>query len=149
MPVSPQAVANAFIEIAREEKMSLTNMQVQKLVFLAQGYALALIGSCLYENNIHAWQWGPVIPSLYKKLRKYGSGVVSETLEAPDSVVKDTSEFEIILGVWENYGKFTGGQLSAMTHKPGSPWDKQWKRKEFDPIPPEEIKEYYKRLAEV
>jgi uncharacterized phage-associated protein len=148
MPVSPQAVANKFLELARANGKQLTNMQLQKLVFLAQGYSLALLDKSLFEKDIHAWQWGPVIPSLYNELRKYGSGVVSEALSTDDAITPSTPEAEIIEGVWEGYGSRSGAQLSALTHQSGSPWEKQWNRKKFDAIPPDEIKVYYKKLAE-
>ena len=148
MPYSPEAVANAFLGLARAEEKQLTNMQVQKLVFLAQGYSLAILGRCLYENNIHAWQWGPVIPRLYKALQAYGSGVVRDQLKADDEVPSTCEEYEVIQGVWGGYGEYSGGQLSALTHKPGSPWEKQWERKRFAPIPVEDIKDYYTALVE-
>lgn len=147
MPASPNAVANAFLQLARENGKSLTNMQVQKLVFLAQGYSLAVLGRCMYENNIHAWQFGPVVPRLYKDLQVYGSGNVEADLKSDDIIDPQSEEFEVLAGVWDAYGSSSGGQLSALTHKAGSPWEKQWNRKRFDPIPVEEIKAYYEELV--
>ncbi len=147
MPISPNAIANAFLALARAEDKTLTNRQVQKLVFLAQGYSLALLERCIYENNTHAWQWGPVVPKLYKALQRYGSGIVTEDLNAQDSVVHGSEDYEIVAGVWDAYGMYSGSQLSALTHKEGSPWAKQWALKPFDPIPVSEIKSYYKELV--
>ena len=148
MPASPNAIANAFLRLARANNgKSLTNMQVQKLVFLAQGYSLALLGRCIYENNTLAWQWGPVVPKLYKALQKYGSGFVTEDLPAEDEVVEGTDDYEITAGVWDAYGAYSGSQLSALTHKEGSPWAEQWDLKRFDPIPIDDIKSYYGKLV--
>ena len=122
-------------------------MQLQKLVFLAQGYALATLGHCLFERNIHAWQWGPVIPSLYKSLQKYGAGKVTESLDASDFIGESSEEYGVISAVWQAYGGYTGSQLSDITHRTGSPWSRTWERKQFDSIPVDEIKDYYCKLV--
>ena len=85
MSVSSYTVANEFIALAKNEGESLTNMQLQKLVFIAQGYTLAILERQLYYHNTHAWQWGPVVPKLYKSLQKYGSNIVTERLPSEDS----------------------------------------------------------------
>lgn len=142
------AVANEFLRIARLEQKTLTNMQVQKLVFLANGYCLALTGSPLYYHNTHAWQWGPVIPQLYKALQKYGNNAVTDDLSAPDAIApEDTEAFGIIRGVWRGYGNRSGFELSSLTHQQGSPWWQTWEKDQFGIIPAETIAAYYKKLV--
>ncbi len=147
--VSSQVVANEFLRLARSEERNLTNMQVQKLVFLAQGYCLALLDRPMYYHNTHAWQWGPVVPKLYKDLRKYGSGIVMENVPSPsdESIDPDSREHEVLTGVWKAYGNYTGGQLSALTHREGTPWFKTWMENKFGVIQLEDIQEYYHRLV--
>ncbi len=144
--ISSHAVANAFLALAKRNSKPLTNMQVQKLVFLAQGYSLGVLDREIYYHNTHAWQWGPVIPNLYKSLQHYGSGNVTEPLPTDDELIEGSDEFGIVEGVWGAYGEYTGAQLSTLTHKPGSPWSKQWNLKEFGIIPLDEIKSYYVNL---
>lgn len=148
MATTSHAVANEFIRLAREQDKQLTNMQLQKLVYIAQGYSLAINDSPLYFHNTHAWQWGPVIPKLYKSLQKYGSGTVTEFLETSDKVEADSQDEEIIRAVYENYGDYTGSQLSALTHKPETPWSDTWKEKQFSIIDLNLIEKHYKRLIE-
>lgn len=148
MEVSSHAVANAFLKLAKAKGKPLTNMQLQKLVFLAQGYALALLDRPIYYNNTHAWQWGPVVPKLYKSLQRYGAGIVTEELQSEDVLAEDSDEYGIVEGVWDGYGSYTGGQLSTLTHKPGSPWETQWSAKQFGVISTDDIKAYYKGLVQ-
>lgn len=147
MAVTAHAIANAFLKLAKSEGKTLTNMQLQKLVFLAQGYSLALLDREIYRHNTHAWQWGPVVPKLYKSLQKYGSDAVTETLTAPDELLEDSEEYGIVEGVWEAYKGYSGSKLSAISHRPGSPWDQQWREKQFDVIPLDRIKAYYRDLV--
>ena len=148
MTVSAHAIANEFIKLAQEEGKSLTNMQLQKLVFLSQGYTLAILDHPLYYHNTHAWQWGPVIPKLYKPLQKFGRSLVTDQLEADDTLPQDSEEMEIVRAVWEGYGHLSGGQLSALTHKPNTPWSTTWESNQFGVIPEDLIAEHYKGIVE-
>ena len=146
MPVSAQAAANAVIRLARDEGCPLTNMQLQKHVFLGQGYCLALLDAPLYYQNTHAWQWGPVVPKLYKALQRYGSGQVTEEIAADDEIDPASDEYGVLAGVWNAYKRYSGAQLSALTHREGSPWFKTWNQAKFGVIPLEDIKTYYSGL---
>jgi len=146
MAVSSHAVANKFLELAQKDGKSLTNMQLQKLVFIAHGYTLALLERPLYYNDTYAWQWGPVIPKLYKSLQKYGRNVVREKLDSEDTFPEDSEEKDIVEAVWEGYGRLSGGQLSALTHKEDTPWSVTWESTPFKVIPQSLISEHYKNL---
>jgi len=124
-------------------------MEVQKHVFLGQGYSLALLGleRPLYHNNTHAWQWGPVVPKLYKALQRYGSGHVTEEISADDELDTASQEFKILRAVWQGYKKYSPFQLSELTHRPGTPWSKTWETSKFGIIPLEEMQGYFHRLV--
>jgi len=145
---TPCAVANEFLRLAAEEGRVLTNMQVQKLVFLAHGYHLAILGQPLYSHATYAWPFGPVVRTLYEQLRQYGNGEVTAALPTKDQVAADSVAADIIAGVWEGYGDRTGSQLSALSHKKGSPWRQTWEKDKFGVILPDTIAAYYKSLFE-
>ncbi len=148
MSVSSHAVANEFIALAKSEGRALTNMQLQKLVFIAHGYALAILDNPLYYHDTCAWQWGPVIPKLYKSLQIYGRNFVTEPLESEDSLDPDTDEMDIVKAVMKGYGHLSGSQLSAMTHKPNTPWSKTWDQNPFGIIGEHLIEDHYKEIIE-
>ncbi|MDD5125379.1 type II toxin-antitoxin system antitoxin SocA domain-containing protein [Methylovulum sp.] len=148
MTVSSHAIANEFIALAKSEGKALTNMQLQKLVFISQGYTLAILEHPLYFHNTHAWQWGPVIPKLYKPLQKYGRNFVTESLESEDVLDQNSEEMEIIKAVWDGYGHLSGGRLSELTHKPNTPWSITWENNQFGIIPENLIAEHYKGIVE-
>lgn len=138
------AVAQAFLDLAAHENRNLTNMQLQKLVFFAHGVHLAAYGSPLIEEPVRAWDFGPVIPDLYEKLRKYGKGFVQSPL-APEArtLDPDGSEFQAIRSVWEAYKSFDAWALSKISHLPGSPWSKVWEKNRYADIPNQLIRDYY------
>lgn len=148
MPYDSRQVANAFLELAEKSQTKVTNMQLQKLVFLAQGFSLALRDEPLTYHNIHAWQWGPVLPKLYKACKQYGNMPIQEKLSVPPEagfeIPPDSIDHAIIRGVWESYGHWTGGQLSALTHEAGSPWDVTWKTSPYGIIDVGVMQDFYK-----
>src|SRR5687768_4006741 len=73
-------VANEFLRQAKERGTKLTNMELQKLVYIAHGYSLAILDRPLIKQYVEAWRYGPVIPDLYHALRQYRSGDVTELI---------------------------------------------------------------------
>lgn len=149
MPYNSIAVANQFIDLAAKSGQKLTNMQLQKLVFLAHGISLALTDKPLTYHNIHAWQWGPVLPQLYKRFSTYGSSPVDKSGVCDEAMPETGEESEVIASVWKNFGNLTGPQLSALTHQTGSPWDIVWNSDQYGIIPNELIQNFYKKQPHV
>lgn len=139
------AVAQAFLDLATNEDRRLTNMQLQKLVFFAHGTHLAAYGEPLICDPIRAWDFGPVIPPLYDRLRQYRSRYVDPVIDpgARDQVDPKGSMSQCVGAVWKAYKDHDGWSLSRITHLPGTPWSEVWERRQYGDIPNELIREYY------
>lgn len=146
VPLLAKSVANEFLELAKRDKKPLTNMQIQKLVYIAHGFNLAFYDAPLIEEQVKAWTWGPVIPPLYNKLKKYGNGSVTDLISDTPKVPDEGTDLALINEVWKGYGRYTGAELSAITHQAGSPWDVTWRTDNFGVIDDALTTEYYKSL---
>ena len=136
MKIHSTAVANRFLQLAKANGRELTQMQLQKLVYIAHGWSLAVLGRPLTSDSIRAFDYGPVYPELWTALKRYGRSPVSRPIkvkdfgfgdfqpDANDAVVGefDPDTAELISLVYENYGHFHAFQLSALTHEPETPW---------------------------
>lgn len=123
----PRAVANKIYELMQSDGRTVTLMQIIKLVYLADGWSLALRGVPLSKHSPQAWQYGPVFPTVYKAFKKFGSRPITEFAADPRSgvaVSEDFSEDEVALlrQVVESYGALHAFRLSEIMHKPGTPW---------------------------
>lgn len=142
-----RAVANKFIELAKSDNNLLTPMQILKLTYMSHGWMLGLYSLPLFKNRIEAWKFGPVIPILYGEMKGKGSRHVTSPLNAPycEFAPVHTDLFD---QVYRKYGRYTGNQLSQMTHQKDTPWDKVYKEGEFNiEIPNDLIEEHYRKLA--
>lgn len=143
-----RVVANSLIERSVEEETPLTPLQIIKLVYMCHGWMLGLYNHELSEQKVLAWIYGPVIADVYRSLRKYGRTCVSEKIYIPDEEFSDL-EVDLIMQVYRKYSPFSGIQLSALTHAPGTPWHKIWHRRGRNSIIPNSlIASHYAGVAE-
>lgn len=130
MSYSSAAIANYFIKKATEQERVLSPLKLIKLVYLAHGWHLALEKEPLINEPIVAWQYGPVIASLYHRFKKFGNDNITEyaPVNVSDEKHLTTSKNTLALldRVWEVYNKLTAIQLSNLTHEKNSPWDIAW-----------------------
>ena len=135
-PYDAVTVANRFIELAKADAgKRLTPMQLIKLSYIAHGFSLAINKRPLLNESVEAWRYGPVVPSLYRKLKKYGSGDVTESLSPAFAGLKterlDEDDQKLIDTVYQKYGNLNGIQLSHLTHRSGTPWDVTYSPDEY------------------
>ena len=157
-----RAVANYLLAKAEVEQMPLDPMKLLKLIYISHGWRLGLSGGRpLIQQQVYAWPYGPVIPEVYLAFRQPGGTPVNHKANffdretgqwEPYHTVFDAAEKAVIDRVWETYKKFTGPQLSTITHREGTPWHTVTKGLPKDkirdiPIPNPLIEEHYRALA--
>jgi uncharacterized phage-associated protein len=150
MANSATAVANRFLELAAHAGKSLTPLQLIKLTYLAYAWNLELTGKRLFEEQPQAWQYGPVIPSLYHKVKSFRDQPIIGALPADwfgSGQSLSAQEQSVIDQVFKAYAGFSGIQLSSMTHQPGAPWFEVWHSMGKNaPIPDPLIKSHYEEI---
>lgn len=119
-------VARYFINksnnTVNEDKVeSITNLKLQKLLYYAQGFHLALNnGASLFPEEIQAWVHGPVVPIIYHNYKSYSYNNIDETYPSNDI---DLTNEEILLleDIWSIFKEFSGKELERLTHNE-TPW---------------------------
>lgn len=125
MPHNAVSAASALLQKAHDKGLSLTPMQLLKLVYIAHGWMLGLYSRPLISDNVEAWRYGPVVPSVYQAIKTFRNSPVSEIRTAAPAQL-DECEADVVDQVLSIYGNKTGIKLSAITHQAGTPWDKTW-----------------------
>lgn len=141
-------VANEFLELAKAEDKTLTPMQVLKLVYIAHGWSLGLYGVPLIRDEVQAWQYGPVIPSLYERIRRFKSLPVEGPVKADRQDRLSARAKDLVKQVFDRYGSLPGPALSRITHAKDTPWTLTYRQGTFGLVISNDlIEDYYHRLA--
>lgn len=123
----PKAAANEFINRGILNRYPLTHIEVQKLVYFAHGWMLAIHHRPLHQGTWEAWQYGPVLPEIYYNLRDYRGRPITVPIQARPELFAD--EEGAIIDVVYGYRSLGPFQLVGITHSPGGPWDRVWNAK--------------------
>lgn len=158
------SIANYFIELAHRDGREIRPLKLMKLVYIAHGYMLALLdrpttGAKL--ENVEAWQYGPVFPSVYYSFKQYGSHPIERKTKVFDfskigisddiettPTLTNNDEKEICNFVWKKYGIYTDSSLVSILHANGTPWKKIFEQGKNVVIPDDVTKKHYKRVVE-
>lgn len=121
----------------------ISNLKLQKMLYYMQGFHLAAFNEPLFEEEIEAWQYGPVVPSVYEEFKSFGSGAIE--LEEGYSPIELKEEEEDLFGcVYEEYGQFSAIKLMNMTHDE-SPWKSTPLKKVIEKV---KMQEFFKTQLE-
>jgi len=152
-PHSALAVANFFLGLARSKGASLDPMKLQKLIYFSHGWDLALFDRPLIDEQIQAWEYGPIVQSVYHEFKSFGADPITRLgtdydyanreLVIPRIPLDDDPTIKLLSKVWDIYGGYTAIQLSHLTHLSDSAWSKVRganEEKRFVGIPDDDIK---------
>lgn len=131
-PYSALAVANYFLDLAKKAGVGLSPMKLQKLIYFAHGWNLAIHGHALINEELQAWDYGPVVTSIYHEFKKFGGQSIhgfgtdfdmeNDELVTPRIPMDDSQTIALLNKIWGVYGKYSGVQLSNLTHEQDSAW---------------------------
>jgi len=113
------SVANKIVSLSRHDVGDLiSNLKLQKLLYYVQGFHLAIHNTPIFNEDICAWQFGPVVPEAYHHFKKYGAGHIEIGKDDFEKYYIDFSDAEkgLICDVWDAYGHYSAYILMEFTH---------------------------------
>lgn len=136
--------ANFFIDLSlHNEEDPMTNLRLNKLLYFAQGCSLAKRNKPLFDDDIEAWTYGPVVPAIYHCFKSYKGDPIDCVYQSYDSTVFTDEEFDLLLDVAREFGKFTSPTLVNISHSHSGPWHKVFESNPGGEIKKEDIKKYF------
>ncbi|WP_338592908.1 type II toxin-antitoxin system antitoxin SocA domain-containing protein (plasmid) [Shewanella khirikhana] len=119
-------VAWKILQLASQRGIRLSNLQLQKLVYLAHGYLLGWKNKPLICDDVEAWEYGPVISHVYHNFKDFGNNFIPVNRTIITSLDNDEDAIATIGGVLNLYGDKHPMELVNLTHQLGTPWDIAW-----------------------
>ncbi len=111
-------VAQYIIAFSHQHGDPISNLKLQKLLYYAQAWHLALTGKPLFPQQIEAWVHGPVVPSVYHQYKPLSWRPIPDE---PGDAKFDTDTREFLNEVMDVYGELSAYQLEKLTHQE-DPW---------------------------
>lgn len=122
MSTSIHAIADFFIQfVDRTSGDSINLFKLQKMVYYAQAWHLALHEEPLFDDEFEAWVHGPVSPALHRRFRHFASDPIGLESITTDTTKLDLALRDLLDEVWTVYGKYSTPYLEKMSHDE-SPW---------------------------
>lgn len=113
-------IANKLLVMSQEKGELMTNMKLQKMLYYQQGFHLAYFGTPLFEDEIEAWMYGPVVPSIYEMYNDKGMEGITGDKEK-EIFLTEPNEENLFAEVFRVYSAYSAIGLMEMTHNE-EPW---------------------------
>ena len=127
---------------------SISNFTMQRVLYLANMVYIGRYDEPLVDEYFEAWDYGPILPKLYHKVKCYASRPVQNIFRSVPDIDKDTEEYKIIKLSFNKFGIMYPPRLIGLTQAEGGGWDRNYKADGLKPfIEPKHIKEEYKLLT--
>ena len=144
MTVSVNAAAQF---ICQRSGWTVTQLKLQKILYLAHMVHLGRGNGPLVPGAFEAWDYGPVHPQLYQKVKAFGSKPIPNVFWSSENL--GPSAFDVLSEACDNLLHLTPGQLVQNTHWNNGAWAKNYTKGIRNTVIPEEdiVREYQARVA--
>lgn len=155
---SAMEIARYIINYSNEKDYPISNLRLQKLLYFIQASFYKFKDIPCFSDDIYCWDYGPVVPSVYRKFKGNGSLSIPEERdivfdrksssfvfvkfelkyqsEEDKKIVDDNIEFAKKLTVFD---------LVEITHKQ-KPWLTHYRVGQSNVIPKEDIRNYFRGI---
>lgn len=103
----------------------LTQMKAMKLLYYIQAASLSITNKRMFDNDIVAWKYGPVVEAVHEKYKGY-CGIVGEITDEDlrdySKLQSDATASSILNSIYDVYGYSSAYDLMRQTHR-----EKPWK----------------------
>ena len=106
-------------------KKGVSPLKLQKLLYYAQVWHIVKNRNSLFTDDIEAWMYGPVVPSIWHRFRFVRKNDTINVGQAdhfyPQQTALKGDIIDHLNEVWNSYGHLSGIELVDLTHRE-KPW---------------------------
>ncbi len=149
-------VSRHIVNYINGKGKNISNLKLQKLLYFVQGFYWLLKSKNCFEDDMEAWDFGPVVRDVYLEFKEYGSnsippireiitsgdGLLSISSEAyTDNVISEEDKL-VIDKIVDIFIDISASSLVKITHDQ-APWQKYYRTGEKKVIPKQEIRNFF------
>ena len=130
-----RAVANFVLDLCESNGRTVTNLSLQKIVYFCHVWSLIELGRPLIRHKFEAWEFGPVLPYLYREFKNYdrspivGKATQLDPTDGKQRLVEynfDSETNSLLHKIAGFYSRLRAGDLVELSHAQGGPWHAVW-----------------------
>lgn len=135
-----QLIARYVINRCTQNERPISNLKLQKILYFIQAEFLVGTGRACFNDDIEAWDHGPVVPCVYFEYNIFGStNIPDQGDDGFESISEqDKDHLDAII---DAAAKYSASWLEKITRRQ-KPWINAYRRND-KVIKQEEIKEYF------
>ncbi|MCA0024316.1 MULTISPECIES: type II toxin-antitoxin system antitoxin SocA domain-containing protein [unclassified Mesorhizobium] len=132
MAYDSRYIANLVLDRADAEGLTITNLEINKIIYFLHSTYLASFGEPLIEAKIEAWDYGPVIREIYSEFKSFGATEIraratkldlDSLKKVPVYEVMSKPDASFLYPIIDKYMRLGATKLVNMSHEKGGPWD--------------------------
>ena len=144
MSLNAQKTASLLIQMGNIlGDSNMDNLKLNKMLYFAQGHSLAETGDALFDDQIEAWDHGPVVSRVYHTYKDRGFEHITTPKVSASFSDATPDELKILHETYKACLNCTGGDLESLSHAKGGPWRKYYGTAHNAVIPQCDIKSYF------
>ena len=118
-----QDVTEYVITYSEEKDYGISNLKLQKILYLVQAYFLMQTKKPCFSEEIEAWNFGPVIPDVYRRYKQFGSTDIQIRHQSLEETQKGfgKEDRKRIEEVVDRFADFSAADLTILTQNQ-MPW---------------------------
>jgi len=133
-----RAIANFILDYCEARRMSVTNLALQKLVYFCHVWSLIELHKPLVRHKFEAWEYGPVLPYLYREFKGFDRSPIkgrAKQIDPYDGLSKvveiplDGGTKALLERTLSFYTRLSAADLVRLSHAEGGPWHNVWNHK--------------------
>lgn len=135
-----QNIAEYVIWYSEKQDLGISNLKLQKILYFIQAYFLICSGKPCFCEKVEAWDFGPVIPDVYRIYKQYGGTDIPRIPEKEPCLAQ--SDKERINKVVDKFADYSAADLTEITQKQ-LPWMEVYAPKKNNEISTVSMKQYF------
>ena len=138
---SANTVAKYVINRCNRLGRTISNLKLQKILYFVQAEFLVTQNVPCFPEHIEAWDFGPVIPTVYHRFKVYGSASIP-SIDTDSSIPFSRTDKKLLDGIIDECSKYSASTLVEITHRQ-TPWKQAYRPYGSSNISNESIKKFF------
>ena len=114
-------IARYVIDYSYDQKKTVSNLRLQKILYFIQAEFLVSKGMPCFNEEILAWNLGPVVPRIYHEYKMYGSASIPASGTDGQYYGIENQDIELINEIIDQCNRYSTSRLVQLTHNQ-DPW---------------------------